>query len=71
MKHTITARITIPRNIAKEEAGIIYLYRQIDNIAQDLQEQHGHSSVEYMDHVLDAGGSDRECLSYVVTFKVV
>lgn len=73
MKHTITARITIPPSIFLEHGGFSFLQRQIEFVAEDLAEEHGYTSIEYVDHKLAEGSldtSESESMTFVVTYEV-
>lgn len=73
MKQTITARLTIPSNIFIENGGLTYLQRMIDTVAEELAEEHGYTSIDYVDHKLEEGyldTSEDDKLFFVVTFEV-
>ena len=73
MKQTITTRLTIPTASLSEEGGHAYLQRLINHVAEDLADEHGYSSVEYVDHKLEEGyldTADADHLSFVVSFEV-
>lgn len=73
MKQTITTRLTIPTEVMHGEEGLEYLQRVITTVAEDLAEENGYLSVEYVDHVLEDGyldTSDSDHLSFVVSFEV-
>ena len=48
----------------------MYLQHLINSVAEDMKEEHGYSSVECIDYVMDDDGSDSNYLSYVVSFEV-
>ncbi len=73
MKQTITTRLTIPTASLSEEGGHAYLQSLINTVSEDLKEEHGYASVEYIDHVLEEGyldTADSDHLSFVVSFEV-
>lgn len=73
MKNPITARLTMPSNIFLENGGLAYLQRMIDSVAEDLAEEHGYTSIEYIDHHLEEGyldSSEDDKLVFVFTFGV-
>lgn len=73
MKHAITAIIGIPSSIFLSQGGLIFLQKQIGIVARDLQQVHGYTSIEYLDHKLEEGyqdTADSDHLNFVVSFEV-
>ena len=72
-KQTITTSLTIPVSIFLANGGLEYLQRMITTVAEDLAEENGNSSVEYVDHKLEEGyldTADSDHLSFVVSYEV-
>ncbi|WP_099368060.1 hypothetical protein [Sphingobacterium sp. 1.A.4] len=73
MKQTISTRLTVPTASLSEEGGHAYLQSLINTVAEDLKEEHGYTSVEYLDHKLEEGyldTADADHLSFVVSYEV-
>lgn len=72
MKQIITATIGIPSSIFLKH-GSDFLQRQIRVVAEDLKEEYGYKSIEYLDHKLEEGyldTADSDHLSFVVSYEV-
>lgn len=73
MKQTITTRLTIPTELMQGDEGLEYLQRLINTVAEDLEQVHGYTSIEYLDHKLEEGyldTADADHLSFVVSYEV-